>query len=96
MPHIRVDVLQRYALRSDPSIARLPFRPPGGRTSPRIPGSADACRFQDAVHRGNELDQLIDRTIARFGRELGVDPLQLELVEDCVLALFLPVIQEHS
>ncbi len=52
-------------------------------------------RPQDSVHCGHQLDELVDRPVTFLRRERGVMPYHLEFVEDRVLALFLPVIEEH-
>ena len=52
-------------------------------------------RLQDAVHRGDQVDELVDRPFACLRRDLGVDAHPFELVEDGVLALLFPVVEEH-
>ena len=52
-------------------------------------------RLQDAVHRGDQLDELVDRPVALLRRQSGVVAHPLELVEDRVLAFLLPVVEEH-
>ena len=51
--------------------------------------------LQQAVDAADEFDQLADRRIARGRRERRVLAHPLELVEDGVLRLLLPVEQEH-
>ena len=51
-------------------------------------------RLQDAVHRGDQLDEFVDRAVALLRRDRGVVTHPFELVEDRVLAFFLPVEEE--
>ena len=51
--------------------------------------------MQDAVHRGDQLDELVDRMVAFLCRQPGVVAHQLEFVEDRVLAFLPPMVEEH-
>src|SRR5262249_53582620 len=50
---------------------------------------------QDAVYRGDQFDEFVDRPVALLRAQLGVVPQPFQLVEDGVLAFFPPVIKKH-
>src|SRR6516165_2089982 len=51
--------------------------------------------LQDAIDRGYQLDEVVNRLVALFRRQSGVVAHQLKFVEDGVLAFLLPVIEEY-
>src|SRR5262245_46726053 len=51
--------------------------------------------LQNAIHRSHQLDEFVDSLVAFLRRELGVMTHPLELVQNCVLALLPPVIEEY-
>src|SRR5262249_60887269 len=51
--------------------------------------------LQDAVHRSDQIDEFVDRPLALLSRQLSVVAHPLELIEDGVLALLPPVIEEN-
>src|SRR5689334_17598879 len=59
-----------------------------------IPGIISRLYLKDTVDCSNQLDEIVDSRFTFLERETGITSLQLELVEDRVLALFLPVIEE--
>src|SRR6516162_7334038 len=61
----------------------------------KVAGIGSALRLQNSIHCGNQLDEFVHRPVALLRHQCGVLPRQFELVEDRVLALLLPVIEEH-
>src|SRR5215831_3029301 len=54
-----------------------------------------SLRPEHSVNRGHQLNEVVDRSVALLAGEPGVVPQQLEFVEDRVLALLFPVIEEY-
>jgi len=52
-------------------------------------------RLQNSVHCGDQLDEIVDCPVALFGRQRGIVPSELELVEERVLTLLFPVIEKY-
>jgi hypothetical protein len=66
-----------------------------------LPGEPLEARFrdkalgaQDAVHRGDQLDELVNRPIAFLRRQPEVVTYPFEFVDDRVLGFLLPVIEK--
>jgi hypothetical protein len=51
--------------------------------------------LKNAIDRANKFDEFIDGLITFIGRNQSVAPLPFKLIKGRVLALFLPVEQEH-
>src|SRR6185437_14488477 len=88
LPAIGLEELRRHAVGL---LCRK--RPPAMRGE--IAGIGLGLRLEDAVDRRDEPDEVIDRAIALALRQRRVVAPQLELVEHDVLALVLPVEEEH-
>jgi hypothetical protein len=92
----RVDVLPAVSLEEcglDQPRLRLADRAAAGRGEIICVGFG--LGLQDTVHRADQLDEIVNRPVPLLRRQSGVVPHQLEFVEDRVLALLLPVIEEH-
>ncbi len=94
--HARNDVLPAVGLedRVADLLHLLPVERPAAHPQ-KVIHVGGRLHLQNAVHRGDQLDQVGDGLLAlRFG-EPGVLALPLQLVEDRVLGFLLPVEQEH-
>src|SRR5215471_5512179 len=92
----RMDVLPSVGFEErslDRSRLRLADRP--ATLAREVTGVGLGLNLQDAVHRGDQLDELVDCPITLLRTQLGVVAQPFQLVEDGVLAFFPPVIEEH-
>src|SRR5436190_1457344 len=95
VPGARMDVLPAVGFEEsglDRGCFRLADAAAAGR--PEIARVRDRLRLQNAVDRGNQLDELIDRLVAFGARHTGVVTHPFDLVDDRVLALLLPMVEE--
>ena len=96
MPGARVDVLPPVRPEKGGfDVPGLDFVDRAAARRHEVSGVGCGLGSQDAVHRGDQLDELVDRPVACLRREFSIDAYQFELVEDRVLAFLLPVEEEH-
>src|SRR5580698_4979751 len=93
----RVDVLPPVSL-EEIRFDRLAFRRVDCTAAVRLEVSCVGCGLplQDAVDQGHQLDEFVNSVVAIAVRDGGVVTDPFKLVEDGVLALLLPVIEEHA
>ena len=60
-----------------------------------VAGVGFDLKLQDAIHRGDQFDEVIDAPVALLRAQPGIVTYPLEFVDDRVLAFFFPVVEEH-